>query len=207
MPGHKNREKNRKILIRERRKIEKAKEKKAKQNSVNMSEYMLPTGSNCQPSWLDSNGVLIKEVAKEFLRRILEGETVRRICEAPGMPSVSTIFRQVQRSSAFKELFFLARELASLKMEDDIQELVEELGGKGLRFDKNAAYVADIRIKALLNLMRIKNPKRYSDKFQLPDGLQGDVTIRFRTGDEGGREGELSRPSDNVIDVDPFDFS
>ena len=98
------------------------------------------------------------EMFGEVCRRIAEGESLRRICETPGMRSVPTVLRWIGDSPAFAEQYARAREAQADGFADEIVQIADT------EEDPNRARV---RIEARKWVAGKLRPKVYGDRVAL----------------------------------------
>ncbi|WP_256893604.1 terminase small subunit [Rodentibacter caecimuris] len=99
----------------------------------------------------------IQEVADDICHLIAKGESLRKICERPGMPSQSMIFRWINENHEFREQYARAREnQADFLLEEmlEISDLAtpEDVSVAKLRVDARKWYITKVA------------PKKYGDK-------------------------------------------
>ena len=80
------------------------------------------------------------EVAWAICDRLVEGESLRRICSDAGMPGRATVFRWIACHKEFREEYILVRELRAEDLADEMIEIaddpcvwVEKIGADGGR--------------------------------------------------------------------------
>ena len=60
----------------------------------------------------------VKEVADDICQLIAQGESLRKICERPGMPSLSMVFRWLNEQAEFRDQYARAREKTNACMRE-----------------------------------------------------------------------------------------
>lgn len=90
-----------------------------------------------------------------ILLGLAEGKSLRKICEAEGMPSLSTVMRWCADDELWREQYARAREAGDDAMAEDIQAIADE-DGKDPQ-DKR------VRIDARKWLLAKRQPKKYGD--------------------------------------------
>lgn len=99
----------------------------------------------------------VKEVADDVCQLIEQGESLRKICERPGMPNQRTIFRWLNENDEFCQQYARAREnQADFLLEEmlEISDLAtpEDVSVAKLRVDARKWYITKVA------------PKKYGDK-------------------------------------------
>lgn len=99
----------------------------------------------------------IQEVADDICMLIARGESLRKICERPGMPAMSSIFKWLNENKEFSEQYARAREnQADFLLEEmlEISDLAtpEDVSVAKLRVDARKWYITKVA------------PKKYGDK-------------------------------------------
>lgn len=109
----------------------------------------------------------VKEVADDICQLIAQGESLRKICERPGMPSLSMVFRWLNEQAEFRDQYARAREnQADFLLEEmlEISDLAtpEDVSVAKLRVDARKWYITKVA------------PKKYGDK--VTQEISGTVT-------------------------------
>jgi hypothetical protein len=104
------------------------------------------------------------EIGAEICTRIAEGESLRQICKAPGMPAKTTVFRWLadERRITFRDQYARAREAQMETLAEEILEIAD-----GTVADNAAVALARVRIDSRKWLMSKLAPKKYGDKLDL----------------------------------------
>lgn len=144
----------------------------------------------------DAAGVVARvsysqEVCDAICAQLAEGNSLRAICEAPDMPSVTSVMRWLadEDKAAFREQYARAREAQADRMAEDILTIADEEvtmvkrskhgGAEGddseveVVFDPTAVARNRLRVDARKWLASKMAPKKYGDKLGLggADGL------------------------------------
>jgi hypothetical protein len=124
-----------------------------------------------------------QEIADEICERIIEGESLRRICAEDRMPNRSTILRWLDENDDFAAKYARAREFQGDYMDDLILDAAAET-------DSENAPAQRVKIDAYKWRASKLKPKKYGDKQLLgsdPDNpLPAGVTVSFRNTDADG---------------------
>ena len=123
------------------------------------------------------------EICLKICERIAEGKSLRSICVANDMPTISTVFRWLAASESFQERYALAKKVQADVFADEIIDLADtpKKGVKKVTKDgKVETTEADmiehrrLQIDARKWMISKLAPKKYGDKTQLehsgPDG-------------------------------------
>lgn len=101
----------------------------------------------------------LPEVAADICALLAEGESLRKVCERPGMPHKATVFRWLAAHDEFRDQYAKATETRAdaifEEMFDIADNVVEEAAAVG-----KARLRIDTRKWALARM----NPKKYGDK-------------------------------------------
>lgn len=140
-------------------------------------------------------------VADRICERLMDGVSLRTICEADDMPCKSTVLRWLQSNQDFRQRYILAREMQAENIADEILEIADDArndwmerhGGDDEGYQPNTEHIqrSRLRIDARKWMASKLAPKRYGDKIQQevsgPDGGAVQVTtierIIVRPGD------------------------
>lgn len=106
-------------------------------------------------------------IADEVCERIATGESLRKVCDSPHMPSASTICKWLGQNAEFQKQYAHAREIQADSFADEIVEIsddvTEDANSRRVRVDSRKWIAAKLR------------PKRYGDKLDVEHS--GDVTV------------------------------
>lgn len=101
----------------------------------------------------------LPEVAADICSLLADGESLRKVCERPGMPDKATVFRWLAKHDEFRDQYAKATETRAdaifEEMFDIADSVVEEAAAVG-----KARLRIDTRKWALARM----NPKKYGDK-------------------------------------------
>jgi hypothetical protein len=97
------------------------------------------------------------EIAERICERLIEGESLRRICAEEGMPDRVTVFRWLEKHEPFREQYVRARELQAEAMDDEILETARSA-------TPETAHAAKVKISAFQWRASKLAPKKYGDK-------------------------------------------
>lgn len=101
--------------------------------------------------------VYTDDLATEICERIIEGESLRRICSEERMPNRNTVFRWLDECEDFAAKYARARELQADHMDDLILEAAEKA-------DEDNAAAQRVKIDAYKWRASKLKPKKYGDK-------------------------------------------
>lgn len=121
------------------------------------------------------------EIGRKICARIVEGKSLRQICEAAGMPTKTTVMRWLadDRRPDFRDQYARAREAQMESLADEIMEIADDSrndfidrvskDGKTTErtFDPENVQRSRLRIEARKWLMSKLAPKKYGDKLDL----------------------------------------
>lgn len=112
-----------------------------------------------------------KEKGEEICLKIIEGLSVRKICEEPGMPNQSTVYDWLLRDEIFAEQYARAREIQADNIFEEILEISDDsaqdtfVDAEGNRkTDHEVVSRSRLRVDARKWMAGKLAPKKYSDK-------------------------------------------
>jgi len=150
------------------------------------------------------------ELAGRVCELMIEGVSLRKICEMAGMPSRRSIFYWLQNNGEFRERYEIARLMQVEYWAHEIIEIADDASGdfvineRGDRvMDNEAINRARLRVDARKWLMSKLHPQRYGDRVtaditvkrdmrELSDGELLQIVGRVEDGtNEGGEDGTI----------------
>jgi hypothetical protein len=111
--------------------------------------------------------IMTKEITERICREIVEGKSVKKICESEDLPNVSQVYRWLEKSAEFRDQYARARELQADFCADRIAEIASEsprLIGDDNRIDNGYVQWQRLRVDAEKWRASKLAPKRYGDK-------------------------------------------
>jgi len=116
-------------------------------------------------------------IIKAVCDRLIEGESLRKICTDNKMPSKSTILRWINEDTAFSTIIAQARVLQADGLDDDIQDVINDI--KDGTIDPNAGRVVIWGLQWRASKLR---PKRYGDKLDIDTSVKVSIdVVRYDT--------------------------
>ena len=119
------------------------------------------------------------ELADRVVERMIEGESLRKICARPDMPARRSIFHWLQNNDDFREKYEIARVLQCEFWAAEILDIADDACGDSTINDRGERVVdhehinrARLRVDARKWLMSKLHPQRYGDR------VTADVTVR-----------------------------
>lgn len=109
------------------------------------------------------------EIANKICERLIEGESLRKICRDEGMPNASTVCRWLGQQEEFRKQYAHARDAQADTLADEILTIVDEC---------DDAQAARLRMDARKWLAAKMAPKRYGEKVALTGGDDADAPIK-----------------------------
>lgn len=101
----------------------------------------------------------LPEVAADICSLLAEGESLRKVCERPGMPSKTSVFRWLAEHQGFRDQYAKATETRADAIFEEIFEIADDATEESAAVAK-ARLRIDTRKWALARM----NPKKYCDK-------------------------------------------
>ncbi|GAB6968565.1 hypothetical protein JCM25156A_26030 [Komagataeibacter kakiaceti JCM 25156] len=75
-------------------------------------------------------GAYSRRLADEICTRLADGQSLRAICSATGMPHRATVFRWLRDNAAFRALYATAREAAADTLAEEIVAIADRATGR-----------------------------------------------------------------------------
>lgn len=137
------------------------------------------------------------EMAESICDSLMEGMSLVKICEQPGMPHRRTVLRWMEADAEFATRCARAREMQADLMDDKIADLIDSVTPESAPADR-------VRLAALQWRAAKLQPKKYGDKLELEHSgsidtmTEAQVNVRLsqlagkaRAGGTAGGEGEV----------------
>ena len=175
-----------------------------------MSEGSAPTTAPRQ------RGHLVKfneTVADQICGRMSEGETLRKVCRDPAMPSRSTVYRWLHKNPGFANQYAQAREARVEAWADEIIEIADDgttdyitkVGRNGAEYeavDQEHIQRSRLRVDARRWLLRKLNPGQYGDHMEVEHTGAVDHNVQITTDERVRRLALflLQAPAGNTIE-------
>jgi len=129
-------------------------------------------------------------IATKICEMLVEGKSLRQICEEPGMPNKATVMRWLadDKKSDFRDQYARAREMQAEAMAEEIIEIADdgrndwmevlskEGDNVGWRVNGEAVQRSRLRVDARKWLMSKLLPKKYGESKD-DGGNQNDVNV------------------------------
>ncbi len=101
----------------------------------------------------------LPEVAADICSLLAEGESLRKVCERPGMPNKATVFRWLAQHEEFRDQYAKATETRADAIFEGMFDIADSVTEEAAAVAK-ARLRIDTRKWALARM----NPKKYGDK-------------------------------------------
>lgn len=101
----------------------------------------------------------LPEVAADICALLADGESLRKVCERPGMPGKATVFRWLAQHEEFRDQYAKATETRADAIFEDMFDIADSVSEEAAAVAK-ARLRIDTRKWALARM----NPKKYGDK-------------------------------------------
>lgn len=123
-------------------------------------------------------------VADAICERLIEGRSLRSICQDEDMPATSTVCKWLTQQPAFAEQYTRAREAQADTLADEILDIADDgsndFMGEDEKYNGDAVQRSKLRVDARKWLAGKLQPKKYGDKTligsdpdnPLPDGFK-----------------------------------
>ncbi len=131
-----------------------------------------------------------KEAKKTIIEGICAGESLRKICRAPGMPDRATVHRWLLADTDFCDQYARAREIQAEEIFDEILEISDDsrrdyiTGDDGQkRINREAIDRAKLKIDARKWILSRMQPKKYGNRVEIDQPTQ-DYVVNIITAPE-----------------------
>jgi hypothetical protein len=128
-------------------------------------------------------------LARRICMRIMEGQTLRKICEDPRMPNQRIVFRWLAepRFEAFREMYYYSRRVYAELLMDEVIEIADNATDdwiptkdkkgniNGWRPDTECLQRSRLRIDTRKYLAAKLIPRIYGEKIEVEHGVTGDL--------------------------------
>lgn len=101
----------------------------------------------------------LPEVAADICSLLADGESLRKVCERPGMPDKATVFRWLAKHDEFRDQYAKATEIRADAIFEEMFDIADSVAEEAAALGK-ARLRIDTRKWALARM----NPKKYGDK-------------------------------------------
>jgi hypothetical protein len=127
-----------------------------------------------------------EEKASLILALMVEGLSIKKICEQPEMPDPRTIFRWLSANETFRHNYAKAQQDRTTAFAEEMLEIADQYDNLSDKLDVEHIQRARLRIDTRKWLMSKMDPKRYGDKLtQEHTGADGGP-VQFTTIYENG---------------------
>jgi hypothetical protein len=112
------------------------------------------------------------EIGLQICRRMVEGESLTKICSDPGMACRTTVHLWLTQHQAFRESYKIAQELHTDYWADEAQRIADDRSADYVEKDGKLIPDWELVQRSRLRIDTIKwrcakmNPKKYSDRYQ-----------------------------------------
>lgn len=118
--------------------------------------------------------VFDQKVCDEICLRLVEGESLRRICQDEKMPHIGTVLRWVGENTKLREQYTRARELQAEVYADEITQIADDgqndtyTDDEGnVKTDHDVIARSRLRVDSRKWIVSKLLPKKYGDKLEL----------------------------------------
>lgn len=101
----------------------------------------------------------LPEVAADICALLSDGESLRKVCERPGMPNKATVFRWLAVYEEFRDQYAQATETRADAIFEEMFDIAD-----GVAEESAAVGKARLRIDTRKWALARMNPKKYGDK-------------------------------------------
>lgn len=115
-----------------------------------------------------------QKLADVICERLIEGESLRRICLDDKMPNAGTVCRWLGENEAFREQYALAREAQADTLADEILDIADDGSndymGDDEKYNGDAVQRSKLRVDARKWVAAKLKPKKYGDRIDVTSG-------------------------------------
>lgn len=128
---------------------------------------------------MGNTSTFTQDTADTICALLAEGQSLREICRADGMPSKTSVMRWLHAQPAFRDQYARAKTIGIEAIAEDILDIADDATNDwmerksaedvniGWQFNGEAARRSQIRIDARKWLLSKLAPKKYGDKVEL----------------------------------------
>ena len=129
------------------------------------------------------------ELALEICFRIVNGESLNRICKDDHMPNVATVYRWLQKLEDFRNMYARAKEDQADTLADEIQDIADEKPMMTIVTDDESVEKLDpvginrnrLRIDARKWIAAKLKPRKYGDRQILAGDAENPLEIKQKS--------------------------
>jgi hypothetical protein len=114
-----------------------------------------------------------EDISLEICFRIVNGESLNRICKDAHMPNVATVYRWLQKLPDFREMYTRAKEDQADTLADEIQDIADE---KPIGINRNR-----LRIDARKWIAAKLKPRKYGDRQIVSGDAENPIEVKHRS--------------------------
>mgnify|MGYP000452718183 CR=1 FL=1 len=115
-----------------------------------------------------------QDMADEICDRLINGESLRKICQSDHMPSPALVCRWLGENDAFREQYARAREAQADTLADEILDIADDgsndFMGEDETYNGDAVQRSKLRVDARKWVAAKLKPKKYGDKLDVTSG-------------------------------------
>lgn len=146
------------------------------------------------------------ELADKVCAQLALGESVRTVCAADGMPSMTTVFKWLREKEEFAKQYARAKEESADAMAEDILDIADDgtndwmertdSEGNNTGWQINGEHIqrSRLRVESRKWLMSKMKPKKYGDKVTHANDPENPITVLL--GQISGTTTGLPGPAD-----------
>ena len=135
------------------------------------------------------NGLYTDAIARQICERIMQGQSLKKVCADPRMPSMRTVCRWFAdpRLIDFREMYYFSRRIQAEMRVDEIFEIADDTSKDWKEtFDKNGDFVEMVANTEAIQRSRVRIdtrkwyaarliPRLYGDKKEIELDVTGDL--------------------------------
>ena len=150
----------------------KVKTKQLKPNKATEFSAQESAQANTQVAVMGRPSDYTEDIAHEICFRIVNGESLNRICKDAHMPNVATVYRWLQRDEDFRNMYARAKEDQADTLADEIQDISDEKPMLTIMTDDETVEKLDpvginrnrLRVDARKWIAAKLKPRKYGDR-------------------------------------------
>lgn len=141
------------------------------------------------------NGRYSDAIARKLCERIMEGQSLKEVCEDPRMPSVRTVTRWFAdpRLADFREMYYFSRRIQAEIRVDEIFEIADNTSNDWKeKFDKDGNFLEMVPDGEAIQRSRVRIdtrkwfaarlvPRLYGDRKEIDLDVTGDLAELLKT--------------------------
>lgn len=117
----------------------------------------------------------VEEIAMEIVRRVAEGDTLKKICSTAGIPPYYIVAKWQIDVPGFKAMLAEARKIRAEMFHDEIVDVKDDV-------EEDTSKSAKVKLDALKHLAAVNDPDTFGSKTKITGDPNAPLNFVFNTG-------------------------